>query len=72
MIKSYKITNVCPSCAFKVEKALKKLKGVREVKISVFSERLTLTLTDEISEDIFDDIRKTCKKIEPDCVLSNI
>ncbi|HBR31418.1 MAG TPA: heavy metal-binding protein, partial [Clostridiales bacterium] len=53
MIKSYKITNVCPSCAFKVEKALKKLKGVREVKISVFSERLTLTLTDEISEDIF-------------------
>lgn len=70
MTKNYKLKDICPSCARNLENALKKINGVDDAKVNIMTEKLTLTLADNTSAEIFKEIKKTCMRIEPDCVLS--
>jgi len=62
----------CPTCAYKMEKAIRKLKGVKDVSISFVTQNLFLQ-TVELNEDELDElIRETgdaCRRIEGSCEL---
>lgn len=69
MIKNYRIKDICPNCALKLETALEKIDGIDVAKISVLSEKLSLTFVENPSETLLKQMIKTCKKIEPDCTV---
>lgn len=66
MKKSYRIDGLdCGSCAIKIEDAIRKIDGVRDVSVNFFTQKLQL----EIEDDKFDSAEilalKAAKKIEP-------
>ncbi|HOJ47474.1 MAG TPA: cation transporter [Bacillota bacterium] len=69
MTKNYKLTDVCPTCARKLEEEIKKIDGVLDAKISVISEKLVIDCDGEDLQRILKEVKKACKKVEPDCVL---
>lgn len=60
----------CAHCAAKMEKEIAKLDGVESVSISFLAQKLTLECPEEKKAAIFTAAKAICKKIEPDCVLS--
>lgn len=70
MKKVMKILVDCPTCAMKIENAVKKLDGVRDAKVNFLAEKLTLELDDGIDLNlVLENVRKTAKRIEPDCEI---
>ena len=69
MTKNYKLTDICPCCALKLEDEIKKINGVKDAKISVMNEKLAIDCEDADMKCILKEIKKACRKIEPDCVL---
>lgn len=70
MKKIYKLQDLdCANCAAKMEKAIRKIDGVRNAQINFFTQKLTI----EASEDVFDEVlkkaEKICKRVEPDCTI---
>lgn len=64
MKKVYKIKNLdCANCALKLENKLKKVEGVIDCKVSFIFQKITLEYN---KEDVLEDIKKICKKVEPD------
>lgn len=70
MKKVYKITDIdCANCAAKLERALAKVEGVQNVSISFLSQRLALEAEDGRFEEVFDNVVKVCRRVEPDCKI---
>ena len=59
----------CANCAAKMERSVAKIDGVNSVNISFLSQRMTIDADDARFENIMDEVVKTCKKVEPDCVI---
>jgi copper chaperone len=59
----YKVTMTCSGCRGAVERALKKVDGIQEMKVSLEDQLVTVT-THLSKEFIFDVISKTGKKTE--------
>lgn len=59
----------CANCAAKMERAIKKIDGVVSATVSFMSQKLTLEADDATFDAIMKEVIKTCKKIEPDCVI---
>ena len=71
MKKTFKLTDLdCANCAAKMEDAIKKLPGVNNASVNFLSQKLTLDADDARFDDIMDQVVKTCKKVEPDCVIN--
>lgn len=71
MKKVYKITDIdCANCAAKLERALAKVEGVQNVSISFLSQRLALEAEDGRFDEVFDNIVKVCRRVEPDCKIA--
>ncbi len=67
MIKTYKVSNLdCANCAAKLERAVDKVDGVRSVSVNFFMQKITLEVDDDRFDAVIDEVRKVCKKIEPD------
>ncbi len=67
MIKTYKVSNLdCANCAAKLERAVGKVDGVRSVSVNFFMQKITLEVDDDRFDAVIDEVRKVCKKIEPD------
>lgn len=67
MIKTYKVQNLdCANCAAKLERALSKIDGVNSAGVNFFAQKITLDIADDRSVEVIADVRKTCKKVEPD------
>lgn len=67
MIKTYKVSNLdCANCAAKLERALSKIDGVDSANVNFFAQKITLDIVDGKMEEVIADVRKTCKKVEPD------
>lgn len=64
-----KILNLdCANCALKIERAIKKIDGVKDAKINFLSQRYTVELENDVNDDIvFCEVKKAARKIEPDC-----
>lgn len=70
MKKVFKLEDLdCANCAAKMERAIKKIDGVASANVSFMSQKLTLEADDARFDAIMKEVIKTCKKIEPDCVI---
>lgn len=56
----------CANCAAKLERAVAKIEGVRSVTVSFLTQKLTLEADDGQFDEIFEQVVKTFRKIEPD------
>lgn len=70
MKKKFKCEVDCANCAQKLEDAIKKIEGVTDAKVNFIMQKLTLEASDERFEDIFAEVIRTAKIIEPDTVIS--
>ena len=68
MKKIYKMENLdCANCAAKMEAAIARLVGVTGVTISFMTQKMTLETQAEDQTELLKQVRKLCKKVEPDC-----
>ena len=66
MRKVYKIEVDCANCAAKVEKAISKIEGVKEVNINFMTQKMLFEAEDEKFDELLKLAIKTGKKVEPD------
>ena len=59
----------CANCAAKMENAIRKIDGVQSANVSFMTQKMTLEIDDGCQDDVMRQIKKTCRKVEPDCVL---
>lgn len=70
MKKTYQIEDLdCAHCAALMETGIRKISGVTDVSVSFLTQKLTITADDDQFDEIMQEVRKTCKKIEPDCTI---
>ncbi|MDD6057882.1 MAG: cation transporter [Clostridiales bacterium] len=68
MRRKFKLENLdCANCAAKMEEAIKKIEGVKDVSVSFLMQKLTIEADDERFDEIVEQAVKACAKIEPDC-----
>jgi len=70
MKKTYNLQNLdCAHCAALMETGIRKISGVSDASVSFMTQKLTITADDARFDEIMQEIKKTCKKIEPDCII---
>lgn len=57
----------CAVCAAKMQDAICQIEGVHSAQVSYLAQRLTLDYDESNEKDIFKQVAKACKKVEPDC-----
>ena len=68
MKKKFKLDEVdCANCAAKMEDAIRKIDGVKEVSVNFMTQKMTLEAEDDSFEAIVDEACKVIAKVEPDC-----
>ena len=68
MKKKYELEDLdCANCARKMEEAISKIEGVREINISFMAQKLTIDADDDRFDEIMREEERTIKKVEPDC-----
>ncbi len=70
MKKKFKCEVDCANCAQKLEDAIKKIEGVTDAKVNFMMQKLTLEAPEDRFEEIFAEVVRTAKVIEPDTVIS--
>ncbi len=72
MKKVFKLEDLdCAACAAKMEDAIRKVEGVQDVSVNFMTQKLKLELEEENYDTIMKEIKKVCKKVEPDCTISD-
>lgn len=70
MKKIIKLENLdCAACASKIEDAVKKIEGVDDVSVNFMTQKMKLEINEENYDTIMMEIKKVCKKVEPDCTI---
>lgn len=70
MRKSYKLEDLeCANCAAKMENSIKKIEGVNDASVSFMTQKLSIDLPEEKTEQILDEVERIIKSIEPDAAL---
>jgi copper chaperone CopZ len=59
----------CAVCAAKMESAVSKIDGVKNVSVNFIMQKMTLEADDGKFGEIVKQAIKVCKKIEPDCTI---
>ena len=59
----------CANCAAKMECAVKKVEGVTNANVNFMMQRMTVEIDSEDPQAVLSEIKKVCKKVEPDCIL---
>ena len=59
----------CAACAAKLETELKKIDGVNNVSIAFLTQRIVLEIEDGKAETTIREIKRICKKVEPDASI---
>ena len=68
MKKKYKLEDLdCANCAQKMEDAIKKIDGVKDVSVNFMMQKMTIEADDAAFDDIMKKVVDTCKKVEPEC-----
>ncbi len=70
MKKKYKVEVDCANCAAKMETAINKIDGVKAATISFMTQRMIVEADDNRFDEIMQEVVRTCKKVEPDCVIA--
>lgn len=70
MKKVYKLEDLdCANCAAKMECAIKKVEGVSNANVNFMMQKMTVEIDSDQPNAVLAEIKKVCKKVEPDCVL---
>ncbi|MDR0981541.1 MAG: cation transporter [Methanocalculaceae archaeon] len=70
MKKTYNLQNLDSAhCAALMETGIRKISGVSDASVSFMTQKLTITVDDTRFDEIMQEVQKTCKKIEPDCII---
>lgn len=56
----------CANCAAKIEEGVKKLSGVESASLSFMTQRLTLEVAENKTDEVMEAARKLANKIEPE------
>lgn len=59
----------CANCAAKMECAVKKVEGVSNANVNFMLQKMTVEIDSDQPNAVLAEIKKVCKKVEPDCVL---
>lgn len=60
----------CANCARKMQDAISKLDGVASCEVNFMMQKLTLEYDDADEKKLFKEIKKSIKKVEPDCTVN--
>ena len=67
MTKVLRVSNLdCANCAAKLERAIGKLDGVNSASVSFLTQKITLDVEEARLDDVMNDVKRVCKKVEPD------
>lgn len=70
MKKKFKIMGLdCAHCASRLEEVIKKVEGVSDAKVNFLTQKMTLTVEDDNSDKILEEVLKVAKKTMPDCTM---
>lgn len=70
MKKKFKLQDLdCANCAAKMEEAIKKIPGVKDAVVSFMTQKMTIDAEDESFDDIMEQVKSVCAKVEPDCQI---
>ncbi len=70
MKKVFKVENLdCAHCAALIEEGVRKISGVENASLNFIAQRLSVEAEEENFPEIIKNIKKTVKKIEPDCSI---
>ena len=73
MKSNFKIMNLdCANCALELERAIKKIDGIKDVNINFILQKMKLEYDEVNKEDIILNVKKTIKKEEPDVILEEM
>ena len=75
MLKNYKyyLENLdCANCALELERAIKKIDGIKDVNINFILQKMKLEYDEVNKEDIILNVKKTIKKEEPDVTIEEM
>lgn len=68
MKKTYKIDVDCANCANKMEAAANKTEGVKEAVVNFMTLKMKVEFDEDANpEEVMEQVRKNCKKVESDC-----
>ena len=66
MKKVYKIEVDCAVCANKIQDGICKIEGVNSATVNFMTQKMIIDINDEKYDEVFKQVVKTAKKIEPD------
>lgn len=70
MKKKFKMQDLdCAHCAAKMEEGIKKINGVKDASISFMTQKMTIEAEEERFDEIMEEVKAVCAKIEPDCKI---
>lgn len=71
MKKSFKIEVDCANCANLVEKAVKKVEGVKDAMVVFVTQKMKIEFEEGVdTEAVMDEVLRVAQKVEPDfCVM---
>lgn len=70
MKKKFKLQDLdCANCAAKMEEAIKKISGVNDVVVSFMTQKMTIEADEEDFDEIMEQVKAVCAKVEPDCKI---
>ena len=68
MKKTYSLEELdCANCAAKMERKIKKIKGIDFVEISFMAQKMTIEAPDDVFDKVVDEAVLLISKVEPDC-----
>ena len=59
----------CTVCAAKLEKQIRKIRGVMDAKYDFFTQILELEAEEADMPTVLSQLPKACRRVEPDCVI---
>ena len=73
MESNFKIMNLdCANCALELERAIKKIDGIKDVNINFILQKMKLEYDEVNKENIILNVKKTIKKEEPDVIIEEM
>lgn len=70
MKKTYKIEVDCANCANLMEGAARKISGVQTATVNFMTQKMIVEFAEgQDPKAVMSDVRKACKKVEPDCEI---
>lgn len=70
MTKTFRLKDIaCPECATKIETAIAKIDGIKNVSLDYLSEKLTINFSKDNVEKIIPKIKTICSEIDPHTIF---